>query len=159
MGLPGILSLGISITPGSKSCPGLQLLSLWQESLDDASGKTSPDRVWMVNMCFFTVCRMSELAFQVLSHFMLSISILKVGEGFPGGSVVKNSLANARDTGSIPDAGRSHMPQSNSAWVPQPLSLCSRAREPQLLSSCATTTEAHAPSKRDHCRERLTHRN
>ena len=107
MGLPGILSLGISITPGSKSCPGLQLLSLWQESLDDASGKTSPDRVWMVNMCFFTVCRMSELAFQVLSHFMLSISILKVGEGFPGGSVVKNSFANARDTGSIPDAGRS----------------------------------------------------
>ena len=52
----------------------------------------------MVNMCFFTVYRMSELAFQVFSHFLLSISILKVGEGFPGGSVVKKSLANARDT-------------------------------------------------------------
>ena len=27
----------------------------------------------------------------------------------------------------------------------QLLSLCSRAREPQLLSPCATTTEAHVP--------------
>ena len=32
---------------------------------------------------------------------------------FPGGSVVKNPPANAGDTGSSPDAGRSHMPQSN----------------------------------------------
>jgi len=33
--------------------------------------------------------------------------------GFPGGSVVKNPPANAGDTGSIPDLGRSHMPRSN----------------------------------------------
>jgi len=33
--------------------------------------------------------------------------------GFPGGSVVKNLLANARDTGSIPGPGISHMPQDN----------------------------------------------
>ena len=33
--------------------------------------------------------------------------------GFPGGSVVKNLLANAGDMGLIPDLGRSHMPQSN----------------------------------------------
>ena len=33
--------------------------------------------------------------------------------GFPGGSVVKNLPANAGDTGSIPDPGRSHMPQSD----------------------------------------------
>ena len=33
----------------------------------------------------------------------------KVRRGFPGGSVVKNLSANARDTGSIPDLGRSHM--------------------------------------------------
>ena len=143
MGLPGILSLGISITPGNKSCPEVQLLPLWQESLDDASGKTSPDRFWMVNMCFFTVCRMSELAFQVFSHFLLSISILKV-ENFPGGSVAKNSLANARDTGSIPDPGRCHLPQSNSAWVPQLLSLCSRAHEPQLLKPTPPIREASA---------------
>ena len=33
--------------------------------------------------------------------------------GFPSGSAVKNSPANARDTGSIPDPGRSHKPQGN----------------------------------------------
>ena len=32
---------------------------------------------------------------------------------FPGGSVVKNPLANAEVMGSIPDPGGSHMPQSN----------------------------------------------
>ena len=34
-------------------------------------------------------------------------------EGFPGGSMVKNMLANAEDKGSIPALGRSHMPQRN----------------------------------------------
>ena len=34
-------------------------------------------------------------------------------EGFPGGAVVKNPPANARDTGSSPGPGRSHMPQSS----------------------------------------------
>ena len=34
-------------------------------------------------------------------------------EGFPGGSLVKNLPANARDTGSSPGLGRPHMPQSN----------------------------------------------
>ena len=33
--------------------------------------------------------------------------------GFPGGSVVQNLPANAGDTGSIPDLGRSHMMRSN----------------------------------------------
>ena len=33
--------------------------------------------------------------------------------GFPGGTVVKNPLANARDMGSSPGLGRSHMPRSN----------------------------------------------
>ena len=32
---------------------------------------------------------------------------------FPGGPVVKNSPANAEDTGSIPGPGRSHMTWSN----------------------------------------------
>ena len=32
---------------------------------------------------------------------------------FPGGAVVKNPPANARDTGSSPGPGRSHMPWSN----------------------------------------------
>ena len=72
--------------------------------------------------------------------------------GFPGGAVVKNPPANAGDTGSIPVPGRSHVPWSNQARVPQLLSLHSRACEPQLLSLCATTTEAcepraHAPQQ------------
>ena len=32
---------------------------------------------------------------------------------FPGGAVLKNPLANAGDTDSIPGLGRSHMPRSN----------------------------------------------
>ena len=36
--------------------------------------------------------------------------ILISTEGFPGGSMVKNLPANAGGMGSIPGAGRSHMP-------------------------------------------------
>ena len=49
-----------------------------------------------------TVCRMS-----VLDSSKTSVS------GFPGGAVVENPPANARDTGSSPGLGRSHMPRSN----------------------------------------------
>ena len=62
-------------------------------------------------------------------------------EGFFGGSVVKNPLANAGDTVLIPDPGKFPMLWSNSSWEQKLLSLCSRAQEPQLLSLCATTTE------------------
>ena len=67
--------------------------------------------------------------------------------GFPGGAVVTNPPANAGDMGSSPGPGRSHMPWSNKARVPQLLSLHSRAREPHLLSPraqspCSTTKEA-----------------
>ena len=49
---------------------------------------------------------------------------------FPGGLVVKNLPANAGDMGSIPGPGRSHMPQSNEARVPQLLKpACPRALE------------------------------
>ena len=68
--------------------------------------------------------------------------------GFPSGTVVKNLPAIAGDTGSSPGPGRSHMLRSNKARAPQLLSLRSRASEPQLLSMCATTTEAHAPRAR-----------
>ena len=57
--------------------------------------------------------------------------------GIPGGSVVKkkkNPPANEGDTGSIPDLGRSHMPWNNRAGGSQPLSLRSRAGEPEQLS-------------------------
>ena len=65
---------------------------------------------------------------------------------FPSGTVDKNLPANARDTGSIPELGKSHTPQSNSACAPQPLRPAHvRAHEPQLLRLQATTTEACAP--------------
>ena len=41
---------------------------------------------------------------------LFSLNILA---GFPGGSVIKNPPANAGDTVSSPDMGRSHMLQSN----------------------------------------------
>ena len=50
--------------------------------------------------------------------------------------MVKNPPAKAGDTGLSPGPGRSHMPWSN------------EAREPQLLSPCATTTEAPVPRAR-----------
>ena len=62
--------------------------------------------------------------------------------------MVKNPPANAGDMGSSPGLGRSHMPRSNSAHVPQLLSLHPRAPEPQLLSPRATTTEARMPRAR-----------
>ena len=65
-----------------------------------------------------------------------------VNKEFPGGTVVKDPPANAGDTGLSPGLGRSRMLQSNYAHAPQLLSLHSRAREPQLLSPRATTTEA-----------------
>ena len=54
---------------------------------------------------------------------------------FPGGSVIKNSPANARGMGLIPGPGRSHMQRSNQVYAPQLLNLCSRAWESQLLGS------------------------
>ena len=40
---------------------------------------------------------------------------------FSGGPVLKNSPANAGDTGLISGLGRSHKPQSNEACAPRPL--------------------------------------
>ena len=53
--------------------------------------------------------------------------------GLPGDSVVKNPPTSAGDIDSIPGHGRSHMPWSNSARVPQLLSPSSEAKKPQLL--------------------------
>ena len=58
----------------------------------------------------------------------ISCAAKEITQGFPHGSVVKRPPANAGDVGLIPDPGGSHMPQSNSAHVPQLFSLCSGAR-------------------------------
>ena len=57
--------------------------------------------------------------------------------------MMKNPPASVGDLGSIPDPGRSHVPRITR--VPQLLSLCSKAREPQLLSLQVTATEVHVP--------------
>ena len=74
----------------------------------------------------------------------IRMAIIKKTEkwDFPGGAVVKNPPATARDMGSIPGLGRSHMPWRNEARAPQLWCLRSTACEPQLLSMHATTTEA-----------------
>ena len=54
--------------------------------------------------------------------------------------MVKNPPANAGDMGSSPGLGRSHMPQSNQAHVPQLLSLRATITE-------ACVPRAHAPQQ------------
>ena len=79
------------------------------------------------------------------SSFRLS-SLLKCKQGDP---VFKNPPCNARNTSSIPGPGRSHMPQSN------------RARVPQLMSShsLVVTTEDRMPGARAPQLEKPSHRN
>ena len=79
---------------------------------------------------------------------------LKTKQGFPGGSVVKNTSANAGVTGSIPGPGRVHEPWNNKARAPGPLGLRSRAQEPQPLSSrghCGSALEPEPCDKKSSC--------
>ena len=68
-----------------------------------------------------------------------------VVQGFRGGTVDETLAIHAGDKGSIPGAGRSHVPWGNQACIPQLLSLCPIAGEPQLLSPRVGSTEAHRP--------------
>ena len=54
------------------------------------------------------------------AHFLSGLKSSQ--QDFPGGSLVKNLPANAGDTNSIPDPGRSHTPWGNYSPVPQLLS-------------------------------------
>ena len=58
-------------------------------------------------------CGNERKTFALLPFSNFLFSSLKKSAVFPIGSVVKDPPANARDTGSIPDLGRSHMPRSN----------------------------------------------
>ena len=82
-----------------------------------------------LNTISISVILPSESNYAMLWHTSSSLFL-----GFSGGSVVKNLPANSGDTSSTPGLGRSHMPWSNYARAPQPLSLCSRVQKPQLLS-------------------------
>ena len=72
---------------------------------------------------------------------------------FPGGTVDKNLPAKAGDTGSIPGPGRFHMPCRATKPMPQPLSLCSRDWEPQLLKPICLNKRSHRKEKPAHCYE------
>ena len=84
------------------------------------------------NNYYLWIVRRGIFHFSSYSCFLNILWRIKLLD-FPGGAVVKKPPANAGDTGSSSDPGRSHMPWSN------------LAHEPQLLSLRATTTEAHAP--------------
>ena len=71
--------------------------------------------------------------------------------------MVKNLPANAGDTGSNPGLGRPHTPWNNKAHARQLLSLCSRAREPQLLKPMCL--EPVLCNERSHRKEKPEHRN
>ena len=68
-------------------------------------------------------------------QYKIKIKIKNRMLGFPGSAVVENPPANARDTGSSPGLGRSHMPRSGWAREPQLLSL-------RVWSLCSPTREA-----------------
>ena len=58
----------------------------------------------------FTLPGLSGRAFPILSNRVQKFRLSKgQGQGFPGGSVVKNPPTNARDIGSISDPGKSHV--------------------------------------------------
>ena len=48
-----------------------------------------------------------------VSPHEIPINYKENNRGFPGGAVIENPPADARDTGSSPGLGRSHIPQSN----------------------------------------------
>ena len=93
----------------------------------------------------------------VLTTHLVPHLLRRAPSGFPGGAVVENPPASAGDTGSSPGPGGSHMPRSNKARAPQLLSLCSRAREPQLLKP--VRLDPVLRNKRGHCNEKPAHRN
>ena len=63
----------------------------------------------------------------------------KMGQGFPGGSMVKNLPANG-DVGSTSAPRRSHTLWGNEGHSPQLLGLCSRAWESKLLKPVCPRT-------------------
>ena len=73
--------------------------------------------------------------------------------------MINNPPADAGDTGSVPDLGRSHMPHSQQACASQPLSLCSGTRTLQLLkpehSRARAPKQEGKPPQREACTPQL----
>ena len=77
---------------------------------------------------------------------MYRMTELRRQPDFPGGTEVKNPPANAGDTGSSPGQGRSHMPRSNEACVPQLL-------KPARLEPVLRNKRSHRDEKPAHYNE------
>ena len=87
----------------------MQFWSLgWQDSLEKEIAIHSSILAWKIPWTEESGGLLS-MGLQRVQHDLVT----EQQQGFPGGSVVKNSPANAGDIGSIPDPGRSHMPWSN----------------------------------------------
>ena len=100
-------------------------------------GKGTSTLFWLTNAgAVHHHATVFHISFKLFSNYYLvipfniNVYVKCGGRDFPGGAVVNNPPTNAGDTGLSPGPGRSHMPWSNQARVPQLLSLCSRAREP-----------------------------
>ena len=74
-------------------------------------------------------------------------------EGFPGGSVIRNLLCNARDTGC--SLIREDSTRLRATKPLEQLSLCSRAQELQLRSPRAAATEIWVPGAHSLQQEKL----
>ena len=109
----------------------MQVYFLLMQSLMSWAGSSSPSHyLGLQAACILQLHRLRAAA------LLSPTPINKGGQGFSGGSVVKNLPADAGDRGSIPGLGRPHVPQSSYSHAPQLLSPCSRAQDlqlPQLL--------------------------
>ena len=96
--------------------PAIPLLGLFPKKIKTLIGK---DVIPMSTTALFTIAKIWKQP----KCPSIEDGKEKCGRGFPGGSVVKNLLVKAGDTGLIPDPGRSHTLQSNQAHAPQLLCL------------------------------------
>ena len=102
-------TVSISVGPAGACCDLSLGAVLWHVCLPShlmlwgtERGKSEPgEMTGRLSLCGWVVACLVPGKFRLLKP------------GFPGGSVVENSPANAGDTGSSPGLGRSHMPRSS----------------------------------------------
>ena len=99
-----------------------------------------------IHTILFHMANIKKKILSNLGEKHLEGNLTKVNElrGFPGGSVIKNSPANAGDTGSIPGSGRSPGEEN---WKPAPVLLPGKfhgqRKEPGRLQSVGSETVRH----------------
>ena len=153
-----LLVINLSTLPRGSHCPKLSFCRVLWLAFD-------PYVYGITHDVFFYLTFILSIVFKL--HFVFkwdvfifiavrSFSIRTYHRDFPGSPVVKNPPSNAGDMSSSPVLEISHMPRSNSARVPEPLRLRSRAHEPQLLKPSHLEPVLH---KRSHRNEKPAHLN